>query len=95
MRFMKDLMNRKDDFLKQIQRLPDDAKENDDSFDLFAQSSNEMSKSWSDSLKEFEELYPQYLKDEETNRKNMNLNGLKRSEKTFLIFKNQFRISLD
>ena len=57
----------KEDFLKQIQSLPDNTKDNDDSFDLFTQSFNDISKAWSDSLKEFEDLYPEYLKDEETN----------------------------
>ena len=57
----------KEDFLKQIQNLPDNATEDDDSFDLFTQSFNEISKTWSDSLKEFENLYPEYLKDEESN----------------------------
>ena len=57
----------KEDFLKQIRNLPDDVKEDDDSFDLFTQSFNEISKTWSNSLKEFEDLYPEYLKDEKTN----------------------------
>ena len=51
-----------------IQNLPEDnAKEDNDSFDLFTQSFNEISKTWSDSLREFETLHPEYLKDEETN----------------------------
>ena len=41
----------KEDFLKQIQNLPDDVKGDDDSFDLFTQSFNEISKTWSDSLR--------------------------------------------
>ena len=57
----------KEDFLKQIQSLPDNTKDNDDSFDLFTQSFNDISKAWSDSLKEFEALYPDYLKNEDTN----------------------------
>jgi hypothetical protein len=57
----------KEDFLKQIQNLPDDVKGDDDSFDLFTQSFNEISKTWSDSLKEFEDLYPEYLRNEEAN----------------------------
>ena len=57
----------KEDFLKQIRNLPDDVKEDDDSFDLFTQSFNEISKTWSDSLKEFEDLYPEYLRNEEAN----------------------------
>ena len=36
-------------------------------FDLFSQSFDEISKNWSDSLKEFDTLYPNYLKDENTN----------------------------
>ena len=56
----------KEDFLKQIQNLPDNAKEDGDSFTLFTQSFNDISKTWSDSLKEFEDLYPEYLKDNET-----------------------------
>jgi hypothetical protein len=56
----------KEDFLKQIQNLPDDVKGDDDSFDLFTQSFNEISKTWSDSLKEFENLYPEYLQEEKT-----------------------------
>ncbi len=57
----------KEDLLIQIQNLPDYAKDDSDSFDIFNQSFNEISKTWSDSLKEFEDLYPEYLKDEETN----------------------------
>jgi hypothetical protein len=58
----------KEDLLKQIQNLPDDdTKEECDSFDLITQSFGGISKTWSDSLKEFEALYPEYLKDEETN----------------------------
>jgi len=57
----------KEDFLKQIQNLPDNTKEGDDSFTLFTQSFNEISKTWSDSLKQFEDLYPEYLNDKETN----------------------------
>lgn len=58
----------KEELLKQIQNLPEDnAKEDNDSFDLFTQSFNEISKTWSDSLREFETLHPEYLKDEETN----------------------------
>ena len=57
----------KEDFLKQIQNIPDNTKEDDDSFTLFTQSFNEISKTWSDSLKEFEDLYPEYLNDKETN----------------------------
>ena len=59
----------KEDFLKQIQNLPDNAKEDGDSFTLFTQSFNEISKTWSDSLKEFEDLYPEYLKENETDNK--------------------------
>jgi hypothetical protein len=58
----------KEELLKQIQNLHEDnAKEDNDSFDLFTQSFDEILKTWSESLKEFENLYPEYLKDEETN----------------------------
>ncbi len=58
----------KEELLNLIQNLPEDnAKEDNDSFDLFTQSFNEISKTWSDSLREFETLHPEYLKDEETN----------------------------
>jgi len=56
----------KEDLLIQILNISDDAKGDGDSSDLFTQSFNEISKTWSDSLKEFENLYP-YLKDEKTN----------------------------
>jgi hypothetical protein len=65
--FAKMTEKEKEDFLKQIQNLPAGVKEDDDSFDLFTQSFNEISKTWSDSLKEFEDLYPEYIKNEETN----------------------------
>ncbi|WP_196817152.1 hypothetical protein [Candidatus Nitrosocosmicus oleophilus] len=57
----------KEDLLIQILNISDDAKGDGDSSDLFTQSFNEISKTWSDSLKEFENLYPEYLKDEKTN----------------------------
>ena len=58
----------KEELLKQLQNISDDKRERgDDSFDLFTQSYNEISKTWSDSLKEFEDLYPEYIKNEETN----------------------------
>ena len=57
----------KEDLLIQILNLPDDVKGDGDSFDLFTQSFNEISKTWSDSLKEFEDLYPEYLRNEEAN----------------------------
>ena len=57
----------KEDILKQIQNLPPNEKGDGDSFDLFTQSFNEISNTWSDSFKEFEGLYPEYLKDEKTN----------------------------
>ena len=56
----------KEDFLKQIRNLPDNAEEDYDS-DLFTKSFNDISKTWSDSLKEFENFYPEYLKEEENN----------------------------
>jgi len=58
----------KEELLKQLQNISDDKRERgDDSFDLFTQSYNEISKTWSDSLKEFDTLYPDYLIDEDTN----------------------------
>ena len=57
----------KEDLLIQILNISDDAKGDGDSSDLFTQSFNEISKTWSDSLKEFENLYHEYLKDEKTN----------------------------
>ena len=67
MRIMKDFEEmteeEKEEFLKQIQNLHND-KEGGDSFDLFTQSFNEISKTWSDSLKEFDTLYPDYVKDD-------------------------------
>lgn len=60
----------KEELLKQIQQdLPDDdTKEGGDSFDLFIQSFGEISKTWSESLKEFDTLYPDYpKKDEDSN----------------------------
>ena len=57
----------KEEILEQIRNLPDeDTKEEGlDSFDLFTQSCGELSKTWSDSLKELDALYPDYLKDKE------------------------------
>ena len=46
----------KEDLLKKIQNLQDNSKEDDDSFTLFTQSFDEISKTWSDPLKEFEDL---------------------------------------
>lgn len=46
----------KEDLLIQILDLIDNAKGDGDSFDLFTQSFNEISKTWSDSIKEFENL---------------------------------------
>jgi hypothetical protein len=61
-------LEEKEEILEQISNLPEHDKDDGrDSFDLFTQSFNEISKTWSESLKEFETLYPDYLKDEETN----------------------------
>ena len=59
----------KEEILEQIRNLPDKDTNEDsrDSFDLFTQSFGELSKTWSDSLKDFETLYPDYLKDEDVN----------------------------
>jgi hypothetical protein len=73
MRIMKDFEEMteedKEEFLKQIQNISDDdnIKDGGDSFDLFTHSFKELSKTWSDSLKEFDTLHPDYLKDEDTN----------------------------
>lgn len=61
-------LEEKEEILEQIRDLPDDnTKEGGDSFDLFIQSFGEISKTWSNSLKEFDMLYPDYLKEEDTN----------------------------
>lgn len=52
----------KEDFLKQVQNLPDNKVEDYDSFDLLAQSFDEISMTWAESIKEFETLYPEYFK---------------------------------
>ena len=53
---------------ERIKNLPEHKKEDGcDSFDLFNQSFDEISKNRSNSLKEFDTLYPDYLKDEDTN----------------------------
>lgn len=55
----------KEELLKQIENLPDNTKESGgDSFDLFTQSFNEISKTWSDSLRELDKIDPDYNKDE-------------------------------
>jgi hypothetical protein len=57
----------KEEILEQIRNLTDnDTKEEGrDSFDLFTQSFEQISNNWSNSLKEFDALYPEYLKDKE------------------------------
>ncbi len=56
----------KEELLEQIQNLNDDnSTDGDDSFDRFTQSFNEITKSYTQSLKEFDSLHPDYLKDEE------------------------------
>src|SRR6476469_13202 len=69
MKDFKDMtLEEKEEILEQIRNLPEHKKEDGwDSFDLFTQSFSEISKTWSNSLKEFEVLYPDYLKDEDTN----------------------------
>ena len=69
MKDFKDMtLEEKEEILEQIRNLPEHKKEDGgDSFDLFSQSFDEISKNWSDSLKEFDTLYPNYLKDENTN----------------------------
>ncbi|WP_134485144.1 hypothetical protein [Candidatus Nitrosocosmicus franklandus] len=57
----------KEDFLKQVQNLPDNKVEDYDSFDLLAQSFDEISMTWTESIKEFETLYPEYIKPVENN----------------------------
>ena len=69
MKDFKDMtLKEKEEILEQIRNLPEHKKEDGgDSFDLFTQSFSEISKTLSDSLKEFETFYPEYLKDEDTN----------------------------
>ena len=69
MKDFKDMtLEEKEEILERIKNLPEHKKEDGcDSFDLFIQSFDEISKNWSNSLKEFDTLYPDYLKDEDTN----------------------------
>ena len=69
MKDFKDMtLEEKEEILERIKNLPEHKKEDGcDSFDLFNQSFDEISKNWSNSLKEFDTLYPDYLKDEDTN----------------------------
>ena len=69
MKDFKDMtLEEKEEILERIKNPPENKKEDGcDSFDLFSQSFDAISKSWSDSLKEFKALYPDYLKDEDTN----------------------------
>jgi hypothetical protein len=61
-------LEEKEEILEQIRNLPENKKEDGcDSFDLFTQSFSEISKTWSESLKEFAALYPDCLKDEDSN----------------------------
>jgi hypothetical protein len=56
----------KEELLKQIQNLNvDNTTEEGDSFDMLTQSFNELTKSYTNSLKEFDALHPDYLKDEQ------------------------------
>ena len=69
MKDFKDMtLEEKEEILERIKNLPESKKEDGcDSFDLFNQSFDEISKNRSNSLKEFDTLYPDYLKDEDTN----------------------------
>ncbi|WP_458719214.1 hypothetical protein [Candidatus Nitrosocosmicus sp. R] len=69
MKDFKDMtLEEKEEILERIKNLPENKKEDGcDCFDLFSQSFDEISKNWFDSLKEFDTLYPDYLKDEDTN----------------------------
>jgi hypothetical protein len=59
-------LEEKEEILEQIRNLPEHKNEDGrDSFDLFTQSFEQISNNWSNSLKEFDALYPDYLKDEE------------------------------
>ncbi len=59
-------LEEKEKILEQIKNLPEHKNEDGrDSFDLFTQSFDDISKNWLDSLKELDTLYPDYLKDEE------------------------------
>lgn len=53
----------KDEILKQVQNLPEESK---DSLDLFVQSFDDITKTWTDALKEFDSLYYDTLKVEKT-----------------------------
>ena len=61
---MKDFDNgtakEKEEVLKQVQNLPEDSR---DSLDLFTQSFNEFSQNWSNDLKEFDTMYPDFHKE--------------------------------
>jgi hypothetical protein len=69
MKDFKDMtLEEKEEILEQIRNLPENKREDGcDSFDLFTQSVEEISKNLSDSLKEFDALYPDYLKEKDTN----------------------------
>ena len=69
MKDFKDMtLKEKEEILEKIKNLPEQKKGDCcDSFDLLSQSFDEISKNWSDSLKEFDSLYPDYLKNEDTN----------------------------
>jgi hypothetical protein len=69
MKDFKDMtLEEKEEILEQIRNLSENKKEDDcDSFDLFTQSFEEISKNLSESLREFDALYPDYLKEKDTN----------------------------
>ena len=53
--------NEKEELLKQIQDLPNEKEGEDSSLDLFTKSFNELSQTWTDSLKELDTLYPNHV----------------------------------
>ena len=58
----------KEEILERIKNLPENKKDDGrDSFDLLSQSFDEISKNWSNSLKEFDTLYSDHLKAQDTN----------------------------
>jgi hypothetical protein len=69
MKDFKDMtLEEKEEILEQVKNLPEQKKGDCcDSFDLLSQSFDELSKNWSDSLKELDTLNPDYQKDKDTN----------------------------
>lgn len=56
----------KEELLKQIQDLPNEKEGEDSSLDLFTKSFNELSQTWTDSLKELDTLYPSHVTADES-----------------------------